>query len=117
MTTTARRGGLVLALAWAALSAAQAASAQDPFHCRPPMGQQMAELRVINASQTYREQPTPANKVRLCQALDWAVKVHADAVAYCGRSSCDEDQFREVCAKRGQKLGELRARRRADCGR
>lgn len=107
----------IAALAAALLFALAAPAAAQLDPCQPPAGQQMADMRINGARGNYREAPTPANKVRLCQAYDWAVKVYTDAVGYCRRSACEAASFREICGRREERLVVLRAERRRECGR
>jgi hypothetical protein len=115
-TTTALAAAALTSAALVAVVMPAPALAQlDP--CQPPVGQQMADMRINGARGNYREAPTPANKVRLCQAYDWAVKVYTDAVGYCRRSACEEASFRDVCGRREERLVAVRAERRRECGR
>jgi hypothetical protein len=105
--------GVLLGVARGPVGAQEA----DPFHCQPPMGQPLYEIRVRNTAAQYREEPTAANKAKMCTAYAAAVRVFRSAVDACQKSSCEEEAFRDVCAKREQKLAELTERQRSECGR
>jgi hypothetical protein len=107
------------AAALAAALPAGVAEAQykSPFHCQPPMGQQMFEIAANNMGRRYRGQPTPANKQTMCNSYRRVVNVYEKAVKYCRDSDCGEDAFKTICARREDKLAEWRRKHQAACGR
>ena len=108
-------GAAVLA---AALPAGVAeAQYQSPFHCKPPMGQQMFEIAANNMGMKYRQEPTPANRQTMCNSYRRVVDVYQKAVKYCRDSDCDEDRFKDICARREERLAEWRQKHKAACGR
>lgn len=90
---------------------------QSPFHCKPPMGQQMFEMAANNMGMRYRQEPTPANRQTMCNSYRRVVDVYQKAVKYCRDSDCDEDRFKDICARREDKLAEWRQKHQAACGR
>ncbi len=113
-TYRARLGAALLAVGLPA--GAAEAQYQSPFHCKPPMGQQMFEIAANNMGMKYRQEPTPANKQTMCNSYRRVVDVYQKAVTYCRDSDCDEDQFKDACARREDKLAEWRRKHQAACG-
>jgi hypothetical protein len=110
---------IVLIAGMAAASAASPAARaeyQDPFHCKPPIGQSMFEMGARNMAMRYRQEPTPANKATMCNSYRKAVDAYAKSNQYCRRNTCETESFRETCARHGEKLREWQERQRAECG-
>jgi hypothetical protein len=108
---------LLLSIAFIAGGAPLRAQYQSPLECQPPIGQQLYEMRVNNAAASYRAEPTATNRAQLCTAYAAAVRVFRNAVDGCRRSSCEEEAFRDICARREQMLAEIAERQRRDCPR
>jgi hypothetical protein len=95
---------------------AQAGNPLDP--CAPPLGQQMTDMRANAALRNYRADPSPANKATVCRAIAWAVAEYRKSVTYCRprMAQCDEN-FRDICERRQERLTLWQSRSRAACGR
>ncbi len=89
---------------------------QSPFHCMPPMGQQMFEIAAMNMTRAYRENPSAATKAKACNAHKKVVKVYKDAVKVCETDNCNEAQFLETCARKSEKLAQWKENSSIVCG-
>lgn len=107
-------------LLWLVLSltlSSQLAHAQyvDPLQCLPPTGQQLYEIAANNLTRNYKDNPTPANKSKMCTRFKSVVKVYQNAVTACARSSCQEEGFHETCARKAEKLKEWKEKYAYNC--
>lgn len=88
---------------------------QSLFHCQPPVGQQMFEIKAMNLTRAYREAPTPANHRKACDASREVVKVYRNAVRACSMDDCSTPSYLEICEKKTQKLEEWQENSRIIC--
>lgn len=111
-----RRAAMSVAVLALATGAPAEAEYQDPFHCRPPMGQGLFEIGANNMAFKYRREATAANKQTMCNSYRKVIAAYVNAVSYCRQNTCTTAEFREICAEKQGRLHQWREKNREACG-
>jgi|SRR6188508_1281033 len=87
----------------------------DPMECLPPVGQGMWEIAAANLARAYRDDPTAANKEKMCTRFRSTIEVYQNAAEGCRRSTCKDVNFKKSCARVNEKVAFWQKRTKEEC--
>ena len=87
----------------------------NPLECLPPAGQGMWEIAASNLARAYRDEPTAANKEKMCTRFRSTIEVYQKAAEGCRRSTCNDINFKSACARVNEKVAFWQKRTKEEC--